>query len=352
MHSPNYSEVVAALRKASMPVRELGGRGKVAAALAAGRVIAMAFNSDSPNLFWSHPYLGDSKRVEENPGGMGGDRLWFSPEFHYNWKGVPDWQTFSNYVPPTEMDPGSYEFVDTNDPHCVQLRASGALPVHGSRASVDFELSRTIQMTEAPLPANHPLMHTVDYVGIETSHVLRIGERTNTGLIALWHLLQMPTGSVLIVPLNPAADERQRRVTSYGLPGAWVEKPDHIMWCYGGTARAKLGLSAAALTGRSAVLRELSDNRWCMIVREFPFNPNGRYCDHPHGQPRTDQAFQAWDGFGFGEMEFHSLALDAENHPRELKEVDRLWAFGAEPGRIAALAAHLLKLDVSYVFGQ
>jgi hypothetical protein len=65
--------------------------------------------------------------------------------------------------------------------------------------------------------------------------------------------------------------------------------------------------------------------------------------------PRNDQALQAWDGYGFGEMEYHSPVLDGERGPRELAESDQLWAFGGAAQPIVALASRLLRLDIAYV---
>jgi hypothetical protein len=350
---PSYSEVVGQLQKASVPLRLLDGR--IAITLAAGRVVALAFSPEGPNLLWSNPQLGDTDTVREHPeklvGGFGGDRLWFAPELAYNWEGKPDWASFGNYKTPRETDPGSYQFL-RQDSHSITLQAKGELPVHGAPWRVGFEVRRSIRATPPPVPVGDPLMQGVDYVGIESSHELKIAPGTHTGRIDLWHLLQMPVGSVLIVPRRATADPRAATPLSYGLPGGWIEKPDHLMWRFGGEARAKVGLPALALTGRSALLRQLEAGRWCLIVRQFPTNPNAQYADHPYGVPRSDQVFQAWDGFGFGEMEYHSPVLDAASGPRELREADQLWAFGGTPKAIAALASRLLGVDITYVIAR
>ena len=107
-----------------------------------------------------------------------------------------------------------------------------------------------------------------------------------------------------------------------------------------------IGIAAQALTGRSAFLRRMSSQQWCLIVRQFPVDVSTRYEDYPHGLPRDDQVFQAWDGLGFGEMEYHSPVLDAERGPRNLCEQDQLWAFGGSAPAIAALADILLRVDI------
>ena len=181
MGEPSYSAVIRNLARAYVPVRELGTGGKVAVTLAAGRVIAMAFSPNDQNLLWSHPQLSDIHVVRNHPetlsGGLGGDRLWFSPELDYHWDGKPDWNTFANYKPPTATDPGGYCFVNQG-PQFIALHAQGELPVHGTDGSVGLEVDRTIRMIEPPLPRSDPLMIGVDYVGIETLHVLKIAEGT------------------------------------------------------------------------------------------------------------------------------------------------------------------------------
>ena len=45
-----YSQIVSDLEKASVPVKELHGPGVAAVTLAAGRIVALAFSKDEPNL--------------------------------------------------------------------------------------------------------------------------------------------------------------------------------------------------------------------------------------------------------------------------------------------------------------
>lgn len=347
-----YSRIISDLQKASLPVKELRGPGVVAVTLAAGRVIALAFSKDEPNLLWTHPDLGDTGLVQANPaqltGGIGGDRLWFSPELRYHWVGEPDWRRLDNYQVPADTDPGRYRFVDS-EPDVVVLAAEGRLPVQGRDQSLAFSIERRIRLAQAPLSLEDPLMRSVQYVGIEAVHELAIQEETRTGEIDLWHLLQTPVGSVLIVPLRPG---HQTRPLSYGLPGAWQTTSNSVTWRIEGNSNAKIGIAAEALTGRAAILRQLPSGQWCLIVRQFPVDRTARYADYPAGLPRDDQVLQAWDGLGFGEMEFHSPVLDAERGPRSLRQTDQLWAFGGSAQSIAALADALLQVDIRALLSQ
>jgi hypothetical protein len=336
-----YSQTVSDLEKASVPVRQLRGAGVAAITLAAGRVVGLAFAPDEPNLLWTHPDLGTTDAAQLQ-GGIGGDRLWFAPELRYHWGGKPDWHGLGNYRVPADTDPGRYEFVDS-EPDVVALAARGRLPVQGSGESMAFQVQRRIRMAQPPLALDDPAMRGVRYVGIEAVHELTIQDETKIGEIDLWHVLQVPVGSILIVPLRAG---HRTRPLSYGLPGAWRTTSSSVIWQIEGKANAKMGIAAKALTGRAASLRRMSSDQWSLMIRQFPVDSSARYGDHPDGAVRDDQVFQAWDGLGLGELEFHSPVLDAERGPRRLREQDQLWAFGGDAQAIAALAAVLLRVDI------
>jgi hypothetical protein len=345
-----YSRIVSDLGKAAIPVRELHGPGVAAITLAAGRIVALAFSKDDPNLLWTHPDLGDTALVRANGliGGIGGDRLWFAPELHYHWIGKPDWRRLGNYKVPADTDPGRYRFVDS-EPGAVALAAEGRLPIQGTDESLAFRVERRIRMTPAPLSHDDPAMRDVQYVGIETEHELTILEETRAGEVDLWQLLQTPVDSTVIVPLRRGHGTQP---LSYGLPGDWRRTSNSLVWRITGNGNAKIGIAAQALTGRAAILRSLPSQQWCLIVRQFPVDESARYGDYPAGMPRDDQVFQAWDGLGFGEIEFHSPVLDAARGPRNLRQKDQLWAFGGSARSIAALAEALLQVSIEALLKQ
>jgi hypothetical protein len=229
------------------------------------------------------------------------------------------------------------------------LETKGRLPVQGTDQYLAFCVERKIRMAEPPVSLDDPAMRGVQYVGIEAVHELTIQEETRTGEVDLWHLLQTPVDSVLIVPLRPG---HRTQPLSYGLPGAWRVTSNSLIWRIEGNTNAKIGIAAEALTGRAAILRRLSSQQWCLIVRQFPVDVSARYGDYPEGVPCEDQVLQAWDGLGFGELEFHSPLLDAERGPRNLREKDQLWAFGGSAPTIAALADILLQVDIRALLSQ
>jgi Family of unknown function (DUF6786) len=345
-----YESVVGFLRRASVPLQEMQGNGHVAVMEAAGRIIAISFSRTSENLLWSNPLLSDTLLVKYHPdqlvGGFGGDRLWFAPEVDYHWDGPPRWDTFENYRVPPEADPGRYEFTRSTD-RAIGMRASAALIHRATGQRLTFEVHRSVSLTSPPGEIGATTLSKLDYVGIQTCHTLSLDPHAHIGRVDLWHLLQMPADSVLLVPLNRSAHDMGTTILSYGQPGGWIEEAKCLRWRFTGTALAKLGVSVNSSTGRAAVLRQLNPERWCLLVRQFPIHLHKLYADHPYGVPRTDQVFQAWDGFGFGEMEYHSPMLDAQRGPRSLEDSDYLWAFGGTLSDLRTLLATLLGIDVS-----
>jgi hypothetical protein len=340
-----YADIVRALAHAQIPVRELNGQGQVSVIPNAGRIIAMAFAPDGPNLFWSHPELGNSELVKRHSdrlvGNLGGDRLWFAPELDYFWNGTPDWRNLSNYRVPPEADPGRYQFVEA-EADTICLRAHIELPVRTTGLKVGFVVERIVRMTPPPLPLDDSDLGPLDYVGIQTSHTITFSPTSREGRVDLWHLLQTPVGSLIIVPLKPAAEKCDTAPLLYTGAGGWIQRSDSLIWPVGGTARTKIGVSSRALTGRSGILRMLRPESLCLIVRQFSVDPQASYGDHPYNMPREDQALQIWDGLGFGEMEYHSPVLDAHQGPRTRTELDYLWAFAGPIDSICVVAQRLL----------
>jgi hypothetical protein len=344
MSFTGYQQVVDALRAAENPVKELTQQGRVAVSLIGGRVIGMAFSGEDENLFWSNPQLSDTNllrsHLDQLSGGIGGDRLWFSPEFAYHWEGKPDLVNFKNYKIAENADPGHYQFVQ-NDDFSIKLHMEAHLTDRRDGKMVAFEVERTIMSTASPIPQNSPLMREVSFVGIRTQHHIRLRQCPPGVCVGLWHLLQVPVGSTLIVPTRS-----QPRPLEYFNKGAWEIHSDHLRWTYGGKAAAKIGFDVSQVTGRTGVVRHLSDGRWGLLIRQFPVLPGLSYCDGPSEEQAVNQIVQAWDGFGFGEMEYHSPAVGEPPIGREYVETALLWAFGGTAAAIERIGKELLGISI------
>ncbi|MBI1929594.1 hypothetical protein HYR99_35775 [Candidatus Poribacteria bacterium] len=335
-----YQTIVDQLRAADHRIEELTYQGRVAVSRIGGRVVGMAFSSEGENLLWSNPQLSDTELLRNHPeqlvGGIGGDRLWFAPEFAYHWEAEPDLVNFKNYKVPVNVDPGNYQIVQ-NDDFSIGMRLETHLTDHRDGQTVTFEVERTLMSAASPLPHNSPTMQDVNFVGIRAQHHIRVLSCPPGKCVGLWHLLQMPVGSTLIVPTRG-----QPRPLAYFNKGGWHLHSDHLRWTFGGEAAAKIGFDVNQVTGRTGVIRPLSDGRWALVIRQFPVLPGLTYCDGPSEAQAVNQMVQCWDGFGFGEMEYHSPAVGAPPIGPEYTETALLWAFGGTGTAIERIAAELL----------
>ncbi|QGZ94942.1 hypothetical protein [Terricaulis silvestris] len=347
----SFAATVAALERANIPVEAACDQGCMALTTHGARLIGLSLSERDENLLYTHPRLEETEVVIHRPevlaAGIGGDRLWFAPELRYHWRGAPDWVSFSNNSVPKESDPGAYVFVDAGA-NALSVAGAVSLPTTTDAPPLPIRVGRTISFAPPPLPHGHALMRPVDYVGVRSDWRLDIEEGAKVGRVDLWHILQAEVDARAIAPVNPG---RGKDLLLYSPNHSdWTVRDDHVHWRFRGAANAKLGLSAKATTGRAGFVRRLSDGRTSLIVRDFPVRHDREYGDHPHGAPRNDQVLQLWDGFGFGEVEYHSPVLDAAEGARSLEESDHIWAFASSATAIAALGSALLAVDIhSYV---
>lgn len=300
----SYAVEVDRLRATGYDVTELRGpSGCLAVVPDAARLIAFAPTPDEPNVLWTGA-----------PAGPGGERVWFAPEFAYFWTGEPDWASLRNYAVPASIDPGRYAV--SQDDSSVTITGSVRLEPTAGGEPWTIELERRLRFTSPPHAGRG-----VRAVGVESAFTVRpiAGSPPQHG-VGLWILTQVRPGGSLVVPLD--GQRAEPAVLAYIAPGSWEEHERRVEWRYTGAQDRKIGISAQRLAaGRAAVLWR-SGARSRLLVKDFDLDRAGRYVDHPVGVPRRDQALQAWDGLGFGEVEVHSTNLTG---PRTI--VDRLWAY-------------------------
>jgi len=150
----------------------------------------------------------------------------------------------------------------------------------------------------------------------------------------------MPVGTTLLVPTRGPA-----KPMHYFNAGTWTQDQDVVLWTLDGQTQSKIGFDRAQLTGRTAALRQVSKGRWLLIVREFALRPDVHYPDAPTPEQAGGQVVQLWDGFGFGELEYHTPAIGAAPLPAALQDVSELWAFDGDRDSIQELGRELLGVD-------
>ena len=82
-----------------------------------------------------------------------------------------------------------------------------------------------------------------------------------------------------------------------------------------------------------------------LVVRKFQVVEEGYYCDGLSARDAKNQMLKVWDGFGFGELEYHSVAAGAALAAREINDTSCLYGFRGQPERIVDIAAELLDLS-------
>src|SRR5207244_444041 len=129
-------------------------------------------------------------------GGIGGERLWFSPEYAYNWKGKPDVIGFKNYKIQKPYDPGRYRW-GKRARHWASWHMKATLRDYRDNSRVTFQVERTVAAAPCLFDS---ISSALRYVGIRYQHVLKMIRAKPGQRVGLWHLIQMPAGSHLLIP--------------------------------------------------------------------------------------------------------------------------------------------------------
>jgi hypothetical protein len=338
-----YSQVGDCLTKAEVSLRELrGARGRLILATPGARLAAAAFSGLDENILWSNPTLVDIGELRGKKGaiqnGLGGERLWFGPEYAYNWLGPPDGREFKNYDVQPAYDPGQYVWTGSGD-GVLGLKMEADLEDRRIRSRVKFEVQRHVSW--APLPFDPQALGLSHALGICFQHLIHLKGGPEQARVDLWHLLQMPAGSRLLIPTRGAArplvyfDEWKRN--------GWQCHADRLEWQFSGNSLSKIGLDTSQATEAAGVLRELPNGLWCAVIWQFTIHPGLPYVDGPSFEKAQNQVVQAWDGFGFGELEYHSPAVGPE-FPA-FAEASFLWCFAGDRPPVNRAARQILSRD-------
>ncbi|HMP77723.1 MAG TPA: hypothetical protein PKE12_15615 [Kiritimatiellia bacterium] len=332
----NYDQTAAYLQDLDVPLIELRDAGIRALLTPLGaRVMAVAGQGWAQNPLFVHPGL-ESHRDQLGARfvgghGIGGDRLWLSPEYRYNWNGAPSLTDFSRYEPPPAMDPGNYRIESRTD-RSVVFSMRGEL-----RGGVRFEVSRGIA-----LQAARSAIPGVDIVGLRYRHELKLLDGPADAQLGLWSVLQVPAGSRMILPTRPV---EVRPIACVGSAGARMRAASgRLTWDVTGDAFAKIALRAADVTGRAAVWQDGSDEQATLLVREFPVFPHLTYGDALVPEQVGQQALQIFDGLGYGELETHSPCIDS-THP-VYSETTLLWALAGAGDAVRQAAPLLINQEI------
>ena len=314
--------------------------GNLVCSPAGARIVAMAFSEDEQNLFFTHPDLADmvSKGTPsaQLAGGPGGDRVRFAPEYAFAWEDKPrDLIQFSTYAVQEQEDPGDYEMTRKAD--AITFTANPVMTDKRDGRQISFSIVRKVSLLRAP-PIDIPAaLRFMGYAIHQTITSIDFQEGQEVGL---WNLIQVPAGHTLIVPTIG-----KQAPMPYFNTGAWTSHDDHLIWPYGGKSNAKIGFSADQIPGRTAAVSPVIHGRQSLIIRDFNIETEMRYCDGPTPESAGSQVFQAWDGFGFGEMEYHAPAVGLAPLPGTYTDTSLVWAFDGDEQQVEWLRIQLLGIQ-------
>jgi len=246
----------------------------------------------------------------------GGDRLWLGPEVSWFWKSVEKFDVTQHEVP-AAIDPGAWHVISSDDDHC-NLEQEVLLRHRRREAWARVHIERRfapVDLAEAPLWKSQ--------VAYETANTLRILDGTPGERIDLWSISQVPAGGSVFVGARQNAVPRD-----YFTPitdESWSREGVLLRFEISGETVYKIGLAPGEVSGRMAYAR-LVEDEYFVILREFCPQAWRLYADVPMNDlGGSGDAIQLYndDGTfgGFGEMEFHSPALEVGRGPQVLQDV-------------------------------
>ena len=340
-------DTLASIGKPSRPWR--GPDGSTVLLLPYGGRALGLFAAGSPeNFYWTHPALESAASATEFYQGQqwhnsGGDRTWLAPEVDFF---LPQYPQTDVYHQPRELDPGNYRVVQDSDGECLVNRATFLLS--RCQARVELEITKRIGPALNPLRNERGLaaLGKVEYAGYTQRTSLRWLEAPATATpVGLWNLVQMPHGGELLV----ATYCRTEPKIFFGAPRPQdVRIVDHgIRYCMNAAGEHKIGIRAAAVTGRIGYRYPARDGRWALIVRNVLVDPSGFYADVPWNDPAdlgyAVQACNVNSGLGsFSELEYHAPAIGPGTGRTACEDISQVWAFRGNRAEIDAIANVLL----------
>jgi len=349
MSAPHREQLRATLRDAGHPPLELStaGQGSLLVLPFGGRVIGLFAEPTGENFFWVNPAMGEAGSAKAFLAGTGwlhtgGDRTWVSPEVEFHVGDLADpWGT---YLAPRVIDPGQYRATMLGDKIGLQNRAR--VKFHRRQVESDIEIEKWVRLIANPLRAEPWFADVASaaYAGYELSTTLRLDNPRTTPPISLWSLAVVPPTGHMIVPL--LGETKVRDLFEPTDPERLAANRAAVHFLIDGREQHKIGVRAAALTGRVGYLRAAAPGRSSLIVRSFVVNPSGDYIDTPWEAPEEKgYAFKSYNGGdlgAFGELEYHTPAIGGDSGQDSYRDASQLWAFSGATDVIRTIAGKLL----------
>ena len=331
-----YLEVVGCFEDAGYAVERVEtDQGCIACIAAAARVIAVASHIEADNFLFNPPGITDRQALSASlycdDGAPGGDRLWIAPENPYFCKiGLADYVDHANHFVPDSIDPGAYAMRRINN----SVQFSGNVSVLNLRSQNQSNMQVARKVTQVAMPFS-----TADVLSV--GYTLEQSLAVQSGLAGLWNIAQVPLGSIIVVPLKQSVP-----ATDYFNPAQYSLSENACVYPIKGDSHSKIGYSCGLLAGNSAAFYWVGRSLK-MVFRQFPVIEDGVYCDTASENAAKDQVFQAWDGMGFGELEYHSTACGEGSGQAKVSDYSSLYCIEGERVSVLKIASDLLHLSLT-----
>lgn len=340
------------------------GTGRILAARHGARLLAIDLGlGDVENLLFTASGA-DGKMT-------GGDRLWIAPEAAYFWPSLEDARERPKQTAtcPASIDPGAWETMGAL-PATLGLRTAIKLEDRRSGKTAAISAMRTFAAVTLPASLAHAdsgvrgCAFTIENTLVETGG--------DAGVLAgAWDLAQLPPTGTLICPTVGGTAKVNSYYDPFGEHHVQVDD-QAVRFTIDGRRRIKMGLAAAATSGRMGYYRPMEAGRSSLLLRVFTVLPGEPYADLPRDHPAHDAAaqndshpetlsgdvLQAYnddgEAFGrsvgsditFGEMEHHGPCLITGQEPKSRTEVSTTYALAGPDEVIQALGQAVLGVPV------
>jgi hypothetical protein len=244
---------------------------------------------------------------------------------------------FSNYVVPPAAAAGRWN-LSPSGTGAASATVRDEILDQRSGGIVSFSMERTIALLDDP-PREAGDPGAVRFSGLSVQQRLTAAGPLGSWWLDAWNIMQVPVGSKMLFPLK--GDGGPEVYFNASGKRTWTVTDGCVEWKVDGDAETKWGLPARCLTGRLGVLLPGHGAEATLLVWCHPVLGGMPYPDGPRADYLGDQVVQSWDGFGFGEVEYHSPAAS----PRlpMVQDSSVVWAFTGPRVEIVKLRDRLLQ---------
>ena len=306
-----------------------------------GRILGV-YPDGEKNMFWVNADLmqADTARSFFAADGWlntGGDRTWISPEMETH---CPDMDGYpGNTDVPGSVDPGAYQVCEAGK-SSVKLVSGMAVRFHRSGQNINLDVEKEVVMRDKPPMTLPP---GVSFAGYQARCTLRIAEPVSGPMRpGLWNLIQVPGGGEIVIPVKPGVAPRE----FIGDPVFTLEG-NRLRALVETDASFKFSIKAGQSRGSMVYINTACDPA-SLVVRKYHVGDESRYADFPcndPGDPGYLTEIYIDDGAygGFGEMEYHSPAIDVAGGETEVRDSSEVWAFSGPAQAVRNLSEAILR---------